>query len=271
MKRLQRAAGSIIGSLSQLETLHIVSGESLRLAAKDRLHYGGSTRGDCIQGVEASSWECERETWQLTVAEKKNLFKEHRIAVGGANPAAADEEKHQRKRADTEREPVFFHAPPILLCEELLHDYNIAAVLDATAGSGRMAMTCIRRRIPYLGICLSAEHAAMLTKRLEYEVFSSMQVEDDELFCPALAVLLTGDKPKKTKGKGKAKAKAKADGEAKAKTKSAPRKKGKNSAEDDGDEDGDEDGEDEKDEEEDDDEDEEEETCLLYTSDAADE
>lgn len=36
---------------------------------------------------------------------------------------------------DTAKEPVFFHAGPIQLQEEIIHDFSVGAVNDLSAGS----------------------------------------------------------------------------------------------------------------------------------------
>ena len=69
--------------------------------------------------------------------------------------------------------------------EELLHSFVVQAMVDGTPGPGHCALACVRRRVPYLGLCLSDDHAALLMKRIVYLVFQEMKQEDSILLEPA--------------------------------------------------------------------------------------
>ena len=93
-------------------------------------------------------------------------------------------------REDTNIEPVFLHALDIKVYEELLHSFVVQAMVDGTPGPGHCALACVRRRVPYLGLCLSDDHATFLMKRIVYLVFQEMKKEDSPLFEPTLTKFL---------------------------------------------------------------------------------
>lgn len=93
-------------------------------------------------------------------------------------------------REDTNIEPAFLHALDIKVYEELLHSFVVQAMVDGTPGPGHCALACVRRRVPYLGLCLSDDHATFLMKRIVYLVFQEMKKEDSPLFEPTLTNFL---------------------------------------------------------------------------------
>lgn len=174
----------------QIEMLHMVTAEALKLPKVDRLHYEGTSRGQAIGPIQAPAFDAE-EAWKLTQAEKKALFgKLGRIAVGGS-VSIAEEAKPVRRDPSTP-EPVFFHAHPQELDEEIVHCWPAASIIDMTGASPSLSMIAIRKRIPYLGFCFTAEHVAKLTERLEKLTFEAMKVEGDKLHEPGLCELLKG-------------------------------------------------------------------------------
>lgn len=113
--------------------------------------------------------------------------KSHRAAPshGKRTSAAGGEE------AGTDQpEPVFHHAIPSVLAEEILHDFGLAGVLDLMPGDGKFAMASIRKRIPYVGLVFNDAHRVYLQQHLEALVFRAMQNETDELYSPGLASFL---------------------------------------------------------------------------------
>ena len=92
--------------------------------------------------------------------------------------------------------PVFYHQAPNEVAEEIMHSFDVQAVLDCTASDGSWAMACIRARKPYAGVCFTEAHVTALTRRLELLVFRGMQNESGPLCQPALVEVLK----KKTKG-----------------------------------------------------------------------
>jgi hypothetical protein len=91
------------------------------------------------------------------------------------------------------KEPAFYHAGPYELDSEVTHSWPAAAHIDLTAGTGNRALLCCKKRLPYLGFCLSTTHAEQLLLWLESAVFKCMQTEGDDLYQPALAELLVAE------------------------------------------------------------------------------
>ena len=55
---------------------------------------------------------------------------------------------------------------------QLLHDLNIRAVFDATAGTGQLARACLQQGILYTGVAKNQTHAQMLNKILDRHAVS---------------------------------------------------------------------------------------------------
>ena len=55
---------------------------------------------------------------------------------------------------------------------QLLHDLNIRAVFDATAGTGQLARACLQHGILYTGVAKNQTHAQMLNKILDRHAVS---------------------------------------------------------------------------------------------------
>ena len=131
--------------------------------------------------------------------------------------------------------------------DDIISGLSVKAVVDFTPADVQLALTCIKKRIPYLGICLTSIHQQSLQARLESEVMKlalqeacrDLGIDDVNL---ASVVGGTAAKPsdkrsRKTQdepaselnGKSipKSVPKAKANGEAKAKGKSKGKAKAK--------------------------------------------
>jgi hypothetical protein len=164
------------------------------------------------------------------------------ILVGGPNPSG-----EVASVADDGKEPAFHHAGPYELDAEVSHSWNACAHVDFTVGPGHRALFACKKKIPYLGFCLSDVHCTEVMKYIETRVFTCMQTEGDELYQPALAALVVQAAPEASEDEGeddvddeepeeeeegdlhdeppqkKAKSKAKAKGKGKAKGKAAPK------------------------------------------------
>ena len=147
--------------------------------------------------------------WTATVKAKRDIYtKKYRIAVGGQNPA-----NEKVKRSDTDVEPVFHWDTDPKFYESLLHDYFVKNVIDLTPGAGTMALTCVKKHVGYLGLCMSEEHLAGIRAVLLDGILAAMQEEGSGLYQPRLATALNPDaKDPAPKAKAKAKAKAAAGG-----------------------------------------------------------
>ena len=90
--------------------------------------------------------------------QKKSLYGTRGLIAargrGDAIDDAADDEDQatadppQRRTADT-AELAFYHALPSKLWEEVMHDYQLGAILGVAAGDGCLALTAVRHRLPY--------------------------------------------------------------------------------------------------------------------------
>ncbi len=115
------------------------------------------------------------------------------------------------QRANSNEEPVFFHAKPENYYSELFHSYYVGRVIDLTAGDGAAAMAAMKSKppVPYLGLCLTEAHEELLRERLVAAVLAEMKKESSPLFTPAYSAFLaeneeetgTGKKRKKEKKK----------------------------------------------------------------------
>jgi hypothetical protein len=183
----------------------------------------------------------------LTRGIKKELYGPHNFAPsddvpGGQGGQDDDFEEDTGPELDTDVLPAFYHTMPASFYDELLHSYCGKAVVHLTAGDGGLALSCVHRKVPYIGVCLTDRHVEQLMEHLTERVFAAMQKEDHPLYQATMVVQLApapkteteeggpdGPKPAaepkpkakaakakaKPAGKAKAKAKAKAQAEAK--------------------------------------------------------
>ncbi len=110
------------------------------------------------------------------------------------------------QRANSNEEPVFFHAKPENYYSELFHSYYVGRVIDLTAGDGAAAMAAMKSKppVPYLGLCLTEAHEEFLRERLVAAVLEEMKKEASPLFTPAYSAFLAENEvatgtPKKRK------------------------------------------------------------------------
>ena len=120
------------------------------------------------------------------------LFGKYRVAVGGRTHGTDPEESHRGLSSKTKMtvEPVFGHAKPLNLWQEVLQSYNVTAVIDAGASDGSLALACCQRRLPYAGLCLTQPHKEHLTERIVSQIMHQMCLADSPLFEPALASVM---------------------------------------------------------------------------------
>ena len=120
------------------------------------------------------------------------LFGKYRVAVGGRTHGTDPEESHRGLSSKTKMtvEPVFWHAKPLNLWQEVLQSYNVTAVIDAGASDGALALACCQRRLPYAGLCLTQPHKEHLTERIVSQIMHQMCLADSPLFEPGLASVM---------------------------------------------------------------------------------
>ena len=77
------------------------------------------------------------------------------------------------------------------LDQEWKHMLKPVAALDLTPGNGFMAEVCAVDSVPYIGICLTQEHAKGLHARLTERLFAAMACyPNHKLHQPSLATRL---------------------------------------------------------------------------------
>ena len=120
--------------LNQSEKILAVTQSPLQHVSRKRRHYTGSNRGNVIGPVALPMFDSP-EVWKLMSSIKKQMFGSFgaTIPVGGTLPVAPDVMKkyneHQAAlRGSKVPVPAFYHAPPVKLCEELEHCYNLEAI-----------------------------------------------------------------------------------------------------------------------------------------------
>ncbi len=179
-------------AIRQVEHIYLISAQGMRVVPKDHLHYDGTNQGETIGFVHATKWT-DPTGLRVTAEESKALFgKVGLIAVGDANPST-----EEKPLSADGKEPAFYHAPPYELDAEMCHSWPAAAHIDFTPGPGHRALLSCKKKLPYLGFCLTETHRDLIIKHLEGEVFKAMQVEGGDLYQPALAELLVDKNDKK--------------------------------------------------------------------------
>ena len=86
---------------------------------------------------------------------------------------------------------VFWHSRPAPLVKELIHSYKLASIIDFAAADGTFAVEASRKRVPYLGFCLTDTHATKLRAQLIQKIMMDMTCESDSQYNPDLASLLS--------------------------------------------------------------------------------
>ncbi len=80
----------------------------------------------------------------------------------------------------------------------MLYSYKLASTIDFAASDGAFAIEAARKRIPYLGFCLTEAHATKLRRHIIHKLMLDMCKESDSNHDPNLAKLLKMDAmPKK--------------------------------------------------------------------------
>jgi hypothetical protein len=191
------------------------------LKSTPRIHYRGTSASDSSGHVELGK-QGDEETWVLTWAQKKSLYGARGlIAAGGRGDVIDDEvddddqtaaEPPQRRTDDTE-ELAFYHALPCKFWEEVVHDYQLGAILDVAAGDGGLALTAVRRRLPYTGVVFTTRHRELIKARLLDILSAGALTAGDKWYDPSLVKVLvaaakkkkheeeTGEEPAKKKPK----------------------------------------------------------------------
>ncbi|CAK8994944.1 Glycosyltransferase-like protein LARGE2 [Durusdinium trenchii] len=197
--------------VNQLERVYLILPEDMQVTYKKRKHYSGTSAGDCLGPIIAPAWDDMDETWNATYALKKVMYgAANRVAVGGKPDGEPAENAKGARRKDTDQEPMAYHAMPSEVVSELYHEYNISHMLDLTCCDGKTAWEAILRRVPFIGVVFTSDHATELMKRLERKCWDGMLNPESPLFEPGLAGLI---KKKKVNNKKEKKDKTKKEEE----------------------------------------------------------
>ena len=178
----------------------------LELKTIPRIHYSGTNASDSI-GPVVLGQVSDEETWTLTWAQKKLLYGTRGlIAVGvrgdvvddgpddqeDADDAGAASAAAQVRRTDDTREMAFYHALPSAFWDEVVHDYQLGAILDVAVGDGSLALTAVRNRIAYTGLCFTTHHKDMVMSRLLDLMSAGSLKAGDKWYDPNLVKTLLG-------------------------------------------------------------------------------
>ena len=203
-----------IATLDQDETIYLITHSLLQVQKRNRLKYPGTTCGNRILPVVVPSFE---EMWTEDFATKKGIFGPARVAVGGATRAPS----RVRKRELTDKEPVYYHSQGEGLFAEVLHilGKSVGLIVDLTAADGMVGHLALQpnRRIPYLGLTHTEEHARRLKAHLVQCVLKDFREKGHCMHKPNFVTVLEGlkgkeeeeeqgeeaDKKTKKPGKGK--------------------------------------------------------------------
>ena len=192
--RLDKVRGFL--SLNQAEKFFFVTAKPLDLVERDRLHFEGTNRGNCLGPVALPPF-CDKTVWKTSSTLKRDIIGKNggKVLVGGGLPLSGVSAEEAKKLAEApkfpnQEEPVFYHAPPMCLGEEFMHSYDVRAAFSVTAGQGDLALTCLRNRRPFFGVCLTTAHKDALLARLEQQIWLAMQTTGDKLYEAGLAELV---------------------------------------------------------------------------------
>ena len=191
-KRRTKLRGTAV--ISQVEFLHLVTGSELDVPERQRLHFTSSTLGDMIGPFDVPGRESAG-VWRVKQNEKPKLYKAGFMACGGTPlgatpaPSAGDVDSKDKQPAGDEKVAFTYHGRSPILYEELQHSYCVDGWIDLTCNDGVLALTALRAKKTYFGVCFSSEHQSALKAFILDEIFQGFQSEGDPLHQPGLAEL----------------------------------------------------------------------------------
>ena len=205
------------GAINQIEQQLRITAEVYCKPLKQGANYKCWNDGNGFGPIRLPAWG-GKDTMMATRAEKKEIFVERRLAVGGVGRIVEDpvHEPPQAKRARLaasadEIEPVFYHCPCKQFFEDEFTMSNCSALVDFTAGQGYLLHCAVSANVPSIGFCISAEHKERLRVHLLSLTLQDMCAEGSDCYEPRFDNLLKehGDAeglpdPKKTPQKPKA-------------------------------------------------------------------
>jgi len=189
---LRARKSRVKGDIQQVQTLTLVTTNSFNEVVPERSHckYDGTNRGDAFGFVVLPQMA---DAWTLNVDAKRAIYGNRLVPIG-----AVDKDSRYHRRGNL-LEPVFFNSWPSSFYENMFTVMSARAVIDCTAGSGDAAKAATCLKLPYIGVCLTAEHVTALTRHLVEWVLKAFKTEGHTLYRPQFAETTDGI-PKKPAG-----------------------------------------------------------------------
>lgn len=224
-------------SINQVERMLVLTARTLSLQERQRLHYKGTNKGNSIGDI---AQDTSVTPFLATRAEKAIIYGPHNLlSVGGPGGSGGglrevdtqDVDASDGLELDSDLCHVFYHTMPLSFYEEIIHSFCARGVVHLTAGNGELALACLNRKVPYVGVCFSEQHVSALQEYLVTRVYQAMQSEVHPLYQATMVMQLASSRSTADPGAGgpggpdaqtaagaraSAKAKAKAKAEAKA-------------------------------------------------------
>ena len=188
-------------SMEQTETFLFISEAPLATAKRPRVAIKGSTTaGNCISEMRLPTWKDACETWQMSFADKKELYGDARVLPGqrpdcDTDLAGTGAQRVTHVRKDEDIEPVSYNAIHKYVWEEVMHQVGskgrLRAVIDLTPTDTTLAMVAMESRTPYVGVGFNTTHVDQCRKRLTHLVFQRF-LNTQSVFCnPDLALMMS--------------------------------------------------------------------------------
>jgi hypothetical protein len=89
---------------------------------------------------------------------------------------------------------------PSKFWEEVVHDFQLGAILDIAAGDGSLALTAVRHRLPYTGIVFTTHHRDLMKARLLEILSAGALTAGDKWYEPSLVKTLVAAAKKNKRG-----------------------------------------------------------------------
>lgn len=192
-------------TLDQMEFVYVVTKDGLKVPERKRKLFDGSNHGNTYGPLVLKDWD---DMWHVSAVKKRKMLGQRRVAVGGptegvdAGGADAPREPKKQKGNQEDTFPFNYFEMPDEWYQELLHSMSCEkGVIDLTASSGRFALNCVKKKVPYLGVCYTEDHVLALKSHLKDEVLAAFKDPDDDLFQAGFAKLLKTKKDDKEKDK----------------------------------------------------------------------
>jgi len=117
----------------QVEFMYFISSRALNLPDRARVHFPGTANGEHIDPIDWPSFDAS-DLWSLPKAKKSEVITQANIIrVSGPTFSAhiTDDEKRdadkelEKIRTIRQAEPVFWHATPLILWEQVCKGYSV--------------------------------------------------------------------------------------------------------------------------------------------------